>query len=207
MPVPSTDALRQQVQALLEQEDWPKALALIEEARKLEAGNQALLAEEEAAAALGLAKREMGRDPQKARALLLQATQGKPGWAEAWFQLGRVDTLLERYDEALSAYGQALAADPQLAGAHFNQGYILLKLGRTQQALQAYGRVAEIGGDLQADAYLNLGVCHARLGQLDKAAAMFEQVLSRRPGDAQAQRYLQQVRPAAGSGQAGQPRQ
>ena len=48
---------------------------------------------------------------------------------------------LERYEEAIEYYDKALAIDPNNAKAWYAKGYTLGKLGKYNEAIQAYDRV------------------------------------------------------------------
>ena len=51
---------------------------------------------------------------------------GRPEDAMAHFQLGYVYSALERWEDAKSQYGRAIALNPRLAAAHLNLGLVLL---------------------------------------------------------------------------------
>lgn len=77
-------------------------------------------------------------DPQHLLALraLLSAFSGRD--AEALFYLGNAFCALKRLDEALAAYEQAVALDPNNATAWYNKVVVLRDLKRPDEALAAY---------------------------------------------------------------------
>ena len=69
--------------------------------------------------------------------------------------------------------------------------------GQYGAAAEGYQRVIE-AGVRDADVYMNLGLSHARAGELGRAVLAFEQSLHYRPGDSDATNALMQARAAIG---------
>jgi tetratricopeptide (TPR) repeat protein len=69
--------------------------------------------------------------------------------------------------------------------------------GQYTEAAQHYQRLIE-AGIRDADVYMNLGLSHARAGELGRAVLAFEQSLHYRPGDSDATNALAQARAAIG---------
>jgi tetratricopeptide (TPR) repeat protein len=104
------------------------------------------------AALVAYRRRSTGRDPQAnqnysivdADALARAAehyrrhTQANPTDAHAFNDLGNTLRELGRHDEALAAYGRALALNPDLAEAHFSRAFVLLLLGDYAQGWKEY---------------------------------------------------------------------
>ena len=65
-----------------------------------------------------------------------------PGDAETLVNLGNALLMLERYDEAMVRYQEALNARGDFAGAWFNLGYAYERVGEADRALEAYARAA-----------------------------------------------------------------
>jgi len=85
-----------------------------------------------------------------------------------------------RLDEAEAAYRLALGADPNLAVAHTNLGFLLQSRGDLDGA-EAHGRSAVELAPGEANAHYNLGVvCHIR-GRLEEAEACYGQTLRCNP--------------------------
>jgi protein O-GlcNAc transferase len=76
--------------------------------------------------------------PEESRALLLRATEVRPGDPEAWVNLATLEQMGGNLDAAIAALDKALAADPRLAAAHNNHGNVLLLAGRLDEAEAAY---------------------------------------------------------------------
>lgn len=69
------------------------------------------------------------------RAIKVNANWGKATPAIAWKTKGKVQSQLQRYDDALFAYDKAVAIEPTNAQAWAEQGMILWRLGRYAEAL------------------------------------------------------------------------
>jgi tetratricopeptide (TPR) repeat protein len=65
-------------------------------------------------------------------------TLANPRDALGFNDLGNTLRELGRHDEALAAYGQALAIDPQLAEAHFSRAFVLLLRGEYAEGWHEY---------------------------------------------------------------------
>jgi tetratricopeptide (TPR) repeat protein len=63
-----------------------------------------------------------------------------PTTAAGWYDLGNSYVNEKRYDGALYAYDQAIAADPAYARAYFAKGQVLAILGMHAEALDSYGQ-------------------------------------------------------------------
>ena len=85
-----------------------------------------------------------------------------------------------RYDEALRAYRQAMAADPNRASPHSASAYIYLKLGRHQDAyletLEALAREPDMPTH-----WMRLGDVYAAMDDAERALAAYERALSFTP--------------------------
>ena len=70
--------------------------------------------------------------------------------------------------EALDAFEQVLAAEPDHAGALGGKGMALAQLGRTQEAAECFQRGIELNPNV-AENHRQLGLCYAEIGDLDRA--------------------------------------
>ena len=77
---------------------------------------------------------------------------------------------LGRYEEALAAYQQAVALDPQLADPHHGLGTVYRVLGRDEEALAAYQQAVALDPQF-AFAHSSLAACYRRLGREEAYAA------------------------------------
>jgi len=113
-------------------------------------------------------------------------------WDSAWNPLRSADPQVgsgveayERGDHAaaLAAFDAALAADPSVE-AHIGRAASLYKLGRFDEARQAWQPLAEREeSSIRARALFGLGLAQARTDKVDEAIVSFRRYLSLRPDD------------------------
>ena len=146
-------------------------------------------------------------------ALLLSfyATLYLPATALAWSPLRAENPNVERgnelmaqeqYADALEAYDTAARELPDERGVQLNRGLALLAQGLTEPAREAFTAAADPAAppEVRADAYYDLGISHAREGDVAseqedfeqasahfrEAADAFKRALRARPGDRKA---------------------
>lgn len=117
----------------------------------------------------------ISRQPDFAPAYLMRAAVR---YSQQEAQQGRVMTDIdpEAYNAAasmtlrqiLADLDKALALNPRMAAAEYNRGVLLLRMGRTDDAMQAFTRAIAIAPDLGA-AYFNRGYIHFSRGNRDDA--------------------------------------
>jgi tetratricopeptide (TPR) repeat protein len=98
-----------------------------------------------------------------------------PGDVTALHQRGNVLLALNRFDEARQQYERTLKITAEDAGVWNNYGIALDGLGRTNEALQAFRRATECDPPSQS-AFLGLAFLQIRLGRLDDAAGLLDQL-------------------------------
>ncbi|MEI6642043.1 MAG: tetratricopeptide repeat protein [Novosphingobium sp.] len=114
------------------------------------------------------------------------------GSAQSRFAAGLALHRSGRLPEALSAYDEALRADPKLVGAHNNRGIALSQIGRTQDALTSFERAIALD-PRHADALANRGLALGQLARFADALASFDTALAIQPGHALASAYRMQA--------------
>ncbi len=166
----------------LERRNYAAAITALKRARELDPKQEAVLIN------LGNAYQRTGRRAEAAEAFDAAAALAAAGTtpdpasiAVARFNQGVQLAQVKRFSEAADAYKQALAADPNLFGAHLNLGFIRFNQGRAAEAVANFRnavRVAE--ADVAANpqsplraqlplAFRNLAAAASRAG--DKAGA------------------------------------
>lgn len=161
----------------------------------LEAGNP-----EEALTAFRSAHRKAPKDPDPLTGMgyTLQKL-GRPADAARFFEkaitldpqkgdyasLG--DSLLaaNQPDEALDAYRRGIEIGRDIVTCHNGRGYVLLGLGRTAEAAEAF-READLLDSERAD-LVSLGYAESDLGHIIEALETFDRALARKPDDIEAQ--------------------
>jgi tetratricopeptide (TPR) repeat protein len=103
-------------------------------------------------------------------------------------QKGRQAYDAGRYEDALSAFEEARKERPNDPAVEFNRGDALMKLGRLNDAKQAFQSVADANGrpDLKQKAQYNLGNVYAATGDTREALKAYRRALTLDPSDVQA---------------------
>ncbi|KAF0100346.1 MAG: glycosyltransferase 9 family protein [Rhodospirillaceae bacterium] len=100
--------------------------------------------------------------------------------ATSYVERGNALQKLNRYEEALACYDQAIALDPDSADAFNDHGTALQHLQRFDEALASHERAATLRPD-DAHAYYNQGTALLNLGRHEEALARYDQALSFAP--------------------------
>lgn len=108
--------------------------------------------------------------------------EGLPLAARELIDKGYSLTELGRYDEALIAYDQAIAQQPDLSWAWARKGRTLRLLERYQEALECYDRALELQ-PRYAWAWNGKGVILERLDRVSEALGCFQQATDLHPHD------------------------
>ena len=142
---------------------------------------------------LSLAKeRFAARDYHGATLLLTALTQDGLAFADAFNLLGLSLAMVDRADDAVVAFDEALRVNPQYVEAHLNRAVVLNHLGRESDAQVSMSRAAELGAtdesgypavvaNTLANAHYSLGRAYREAGALDRAIEQFRQALELRP--------------------------
>lgn len=105
---------------------------------------------------LGVALVEAGTDLHRAEASLRRTLELQPDQGEAYFYLGKLEGLRERWDEALAMYRRSWEINPQVGEWGLALAEALEKLGRWSEAVDQYRQVVlELGES--GEASLGLG--------------------------------------------------
>lgn len=96
------------------------------------------------------------------------------------------------YQRALERFEAAKKQLPRSATVEYNRGAALFKLGRYDEAKEAFRHVAEVDqGSLRQKDYYNLGNAWAAMGNRDEAIAAFRKALTLDPNDQLARHNLE----------------
>jgi tetratricopeptide (TPR) repeat protein len=132
------------------------------------------------------------------RSAELSIKDGRPdSAARAFHNMGLVYRSLGRTPEAIAAYRQALALDPEFQAARNNLGFVLMLEGRTEEAIHELRQVVDQDPTM-ALAYSNLGLAYAIVGQSDAALRALAQAERLDPNNAETQARIGDVCLAAG---------
>jgi tetratricopeptide (TPR) repeat protein len=121
-------------------------------------------------------------------------------------QQGREAYLAGRYDDALAAFEAAKKERPNDPAVDFNRADALAKLGRIDDAREAFKGVTESNRpDLRQKAWYNLGNLHATTGDRQEALKAYRRALTLDPQDVQARHNYEVVLRNLPPPQKGQP--
>ncbi|MEQ8603988.1 MAG: tetratricopeptide repeat protein [Marivibrio sp.] len=123
-----------------------------------------------------------GPQREEALAVLTQALERAPGWAEGWRKRADLLHALDRAGEAVGAYERALALAPDDVRAHVNMGAALERNGDPERAAahlrQALLLAPDTIGALKGLAHMTL-----KLGAPVEALSLLKQAMARAPAD------------------------
>jgi Flp pilus assembly protein TadD len=192
------------------------ALAQGDGATALEALDRAIAAAPEATRLhhpRGLALRILGRT-EEARAALTQAgtvgvacpdpwwegVRGLVGGARLALVRGRQALAAQRPADALAAFDQALAADPESSAAAVGRAAALVALDRVEDAAAWLVDLVTRHPD-NAEAWYNLGILAGRQGQIESSVGALRRAVALRPDDLEARLRLAEALRAGGAGE------
>jgi len=92
------------------------------------------------------------------------------------FNLGVMNQLLRRFQDAAAAYLRALELNPRDVKSNMNLGTVYLSLGQTTDAINYLERATMIDGN-SADAWSNLGVAYDSAGKTQMAEQAYRKAL------------------------------
>ena len=107
-----------------------------------------------------------------------RASEAKPDLALPLVNLGRLRSMRKNFDGAVEALTKAVALKPPSADANFLLGEAYLQLKKGSKAVPVLEEAARLG---RADAHLRLATLYNAVGLKDRAAAEYEQYLSKKP--------------------------
>ena len=132
------------------------------------------------------------RDYHGAALLLTSLAQEGPAFADALNLLGLSLAMVDRANDALGAFDQALRVNPRYVEAYLNRAVVLNHLGRENEAQTSMARAAELGAadesgypvvvaNKLANAHLSLGHDYRAAGNLERAIEQYRRALELRP--------------------------
>lgn len=168
-------------------------------ARALHGLAQLELAQGKSEAALGHLEQAVGADPTLFAARLDLGIElfGQGRYSEAqeelraaaelersdplpWFYLGLLYDALGQEKEALLAYDEALARDPEHRASLYNKAALLERLGRAEEAREAYEKLLQLDPK-QADVALKAAELLAKTGKAEQAIASLRRMVRAEP--------------------------
>lgn len=114
---------------------------------------------------------------EEAREAFNEAVILQPGFAVAWYNLSRVETLTGDNTAAKAHLDKAILLQENLTKAYFDRALLNKKTGNPQAALSDYDKVIQLRGDFYPEAYLNRGLTRKMLGDFKGAMADINRVI------------------------------
>lgn len=142
-------------------------------------------------------KRIQAGDLPGAEAIYRQVVGSDPSLAQAWFQLGTVNQLQGKLDEAVTSYARVLQLVPDHVEALNNLGVALQARGMPEEALACLRRAVRLSPGY-ADAHNNLGNALQDQGKLDLAETSYRRAIELKPNSLDANHNLGNVLRAQG---------
>jgi tetratricopeptide (TPR) repeat protein len=133
-------------------------------------------------------------DQERAKILLLKALQFDPQSTPCLSQLGYIYVEQKDYQKAIEVYQKVADLEPQFAGAFFNLGYIFWVTENFEKARNMYQHVVDLKPPFLDEAFFNLAMVQAELGEQDKCLQNLEQAIAINPENESAKTYLQQLK-------------
>ena len=120
----------------------------------------------------------MQNEVAEAEKVYRRAVGERPAFGLALLNLGRVLLAQKKFDEAVEPLTKAVEAQPDSADANLLLGEAYLQLKKGSKAVPYLNEAARLG---RADAHLRLATLYNAAGLKDRAAAEYEQYLTKKP--------------------------
>jgi type II secretory pathway predicted ATPase ExeA/tetratricopeptide (TPR) repeat protein len=177
----------------LKQQDFRTAIELFEADRSPDAQKSPKARELYSEALTGRAGQIMERSPLEAETMIRKAVEADPKNIRAYFNLGKIYTQTKKYAQAIDAYLNVVALNPNLSDAFFNLGFIYATTGNYKEAESVFARVVQLMPTYLDKALFNLALVQERLGKKQESLANLKKALTVRPENKKVQAYLKQV--------------
>ncbi len=125
-------------------------------------------------------RQQIEKDLIKAEQKYKEILQWDKNNVNAWLSLGRLYSVLERYQESLQMLLKSLELEPSGAIGHYLLGTVLEKIGNIPQAIRAY-QESILLNTKYIDAYNNLGNILFQSGEIDQAESVYRQAIGANP--------------------------
>jgi tetratricopeptide (TPR) repeat protein len=123
--------------------------------------------------------------PDQAVEILTQAVAVDPTKPQLWAVLGSAYSLKKQYAESVDAYQKAIALK-QDGGYYNNMGVSLARMGKIEEAVQAFNQAATLDPINAGRYYFNAGAEMTNKQQVDEANAMFDKAIQADPNFSEA---------------------
>jgi tetratricopeptide (TPR) repeat protein len=118
--------------------------------------------------------------PDKAAEVARKMIERNPDDTEALYNLGFMYVQMEKYNEAIEAFGRVIEKNPGMEYAHLQIGYSYTQLKQYSKAAEAYKKMLEIFPDKE-DAWFGLGIAFLQLKKYSEAIEPLRKVIELNP--------------------------
>ena len=177
----------------LDQNNFQKAIELLEGEQNLHPENKATSAKMYSKALSGRAQQLSKTSPDKAKNLLQKAVKENPKNSNAYFILGGIYSRSKDYAKAAEAYQHAIMLNQDYSDAFFNLGLLYATTGNYEDAEEQFQRVVVLEPTYLDKALFNLAVMQQKLNKKEESLANLQRALKLRPDNKKAQIYLKQL--------------
>jgi serine/threonine protein kinase len=140
------------------------------------------------------ASRLMETEPEKAKAMLIDAIKLDPGNVLNHSQLGHVYVKLKDFPKAIEAYQKVSEIDPQSPEAYFNMGYVYAIMKNYTSAEKMYSRVVDMSPSYLDEALFNLAIVQDKLGKREQGIENLEKAVRVNPDNEKAKDRLDKLK-------------
>lgn len=128
-----------------------------------------------------------------AETYLLKALKVNPRDAEAAYTLGRTYMELENFKSTLQYFQQAVDADPTRANWQYELALLYYNASDYAKSLQHFEAAVTAGYRVDNDFLENMGFCQLYAGEVETAMATLNQVIERKPNNANLMKDIAQA--------------
>lgn len=191
--LPQQSTLEKARQALLD-EEFGRAVALLEDLRPNSAASAQPLRELYAQALRGKAEMLVDADPKKAETLLGKALAYDPDNVKIHFSLGKLRIKQQNYPEAIQFFQKAALLAPQWPDPFFNLGFAYSHINEYDKAEAMFRQVVALRPAYLDKAWLNLAIVMEKQGKRAQSIEVLQAALKVNGDNDRANRYLAMLR-------------
>jgi tetratricopeptide (TPR) repeat protein len=123
-----------------------------------------------------------------------QALKLKPAYELALLNLGKLQLAQKNYDGGVETLTKLVELQPRIAEAQFLLGEAYLQVKKGSKAVVCLNEALKLDPIGMADAHMRLAALYNAAGYKDRAAAEYEQFLSKRPDYPEKEKLLKYIR-------------
>lgn len=130
---------------------------------------------------MGIVQMNERQNYQAASEAFRKSISVRPGYTDAYVNLGVCLQYMNQYPESVEALMRAIQQQPEHVEAHNNLGVAYEKLGQTDRSLYHYRQALGLNPG-KVELYNNVGFAYEAMGRLDSAEYYYRRALEIKPG-------------------------